>query len=569
LSVISFHLPKKSSGCNANALMATPTDVAIVHTDHEFEKPQPGQRRSPSPIPLNATVEDYTSEEETNLKDRKRKERLDLIKKDLNEPKDHQRKSTIRVSTLPKQVNVSWYDRPVSHSKSQASSNKRGSMFSQASTLVPHYPVVPPYPYPYEDLGPHNAYDSTSNRDRVYQYPVPNPDNVVASWDRLRHAVPSPKPSRSSGPPAPTDYEPSSLAVSKQSLSETQAHFKEAFANEGAKMSAKFEEFLQNFQQTLNQHSEEQRTMTASGRTSLAPTTSATEEETLTDLDLIKAMEERIQGLKRKNEEKLIEANQVLRYLAQRSKPEQRDDENESVSSHISGARVTYANVPMVYRYQTLEEDSTSEDAGETSVDSHNEDSIAGNSSGSSISSLAPRFRQIQPLSVATGRQDDRKADPESVDSDDDESISCTKSGDDLTVGREEPESSNARVEIIEDSEHGVVRSAVTIAELDMMGELISLRRDLQNLKRQTQTVGLFTFQSSSLTYTEQENNNNSWFGHAIRSSLVQFRKHFRQLPIPGRQRLEWTCVSSAILSSTLNLTVLGMRRSHVRRFAN
>ena len=545
--------------------MTTPTDVAIVRTGHEFEKPQSGQQNASSPIQLNATVEDYTTEEESDLIDRKRKEHLGLIEKDVNESKDHQRKSTFsRASTMPKRANVSWSDRPLAPVKSQASSTKRGSAHSQASTLVPQSPVVPPYPYPYS-FGTHNAYESASNRDP--DYPGSHSDNVVASyWGRSRHAVPFPKPSEPSGPPASTEHEPRSLSVSKKSLSETQADYKAAFANEGAKISAKFEEILQNFQQALNKHSEERRTITATERTSHVSTTSATEEESLTDLDLIKAMEGRIQGLKQKNEEKLIEANQVLRYLAQRFQPEQRNDDDESVSSHISGARVTYANVPMVYRYQTLEEDSTSEDADETSVDS-DEDSIAGNSSGSSISSLASRFRQTRLLPVATGRQDDRIAGQESEDSDDDESMSSTKSEEKSTVGIEEPESSNARVPVNVGSEHGIVRSAVTIAERDMMGELIALRRDLHNLKRQT--VGLFLIITSSLAYTKQENDNKSWFGHAMRTSFVQLKKHFRQLPSPGKQRLEWACVSSAVLYSTSDLTVLGMWRSHVCRSAN
>lgn len=261
-----FQPTRGSPDCNASALMATPTDVAIVHTHHEFEKPQSGQRSATSPKPLNATVEEYTSEEEKYPKDRKNKERLDLVLKNDNKRKDHQRKSTIKVSTIPKQANVSWYDRNLPQSKSQTSSNERGSMFSQASTVVP--PVVPSYPYPYlhEDAGTYNAYDATSNRDKVY--PVSHLDNVVTSWDRLRHAVPSPRPSRPSGPSVSTANEPSSLTVSKQSPLETQVQYTEAFANEGAKMSAKFEELLQNFQQALNQHSEEQRMITSSERTS-------------------------------------------------------------------------------------------------------------------------------------------------------------------------------------------------------------------------------------------------------------------------------------------------------------
>ena len=104
--------------------MALPTDTAIIPIDHELAKPGPGQPNATSPMPLQVTVEDYFSGEEAHSGSR-----MNATKKDVNETKEQQRKSTIRVTTLPKQANVSWFDEPVS-------SHENRSRISQATTAV-------------------------------------------------------------------------------------------------------------------------------------------------------------------------------------------------------------------------------------------------------------------------------------------------------------------------------------------------------------------------------------------------------------------------------------------------
>jgi hypothetical protein len=323
-------------------------------------------------------------------------------------------------------------------------------------------------------------------------------------------------------------------------------------------MSEKLEELLQKYEQALKQHSEVQQNVTAVEQIEPPPVTTVQKEGPLTDMDLIQLMGERMLDLKRKNEEKLLEANQVLKYLGQNSYPEQQNDNGESSSSHIQGARSTYARIPTVYQFRTLKEGPNHEDADGTSVDS-DRDSIAGNSSCSSISSLAPISRQVQPLPAIADRQHDRRTDLDSIDFDDGESISSTEPEDKSTVSRAEPATSNSRATegiVNETSEQGVVKSAAMLAtELDIMGELIALRRDLSILKRQT--VCLLLLQCSSPTYIGQVQGNKAWLISITRPFVAHIRKYFRQIPRPGTQRLEWTCVSRRILLSSSGLTAL------------
>ena len=267
-------------------------------------------------------------------------------------------------------------------------------------------------------------------------------------------------------------------------------------------MPEKLEALLQKFQQAFEQRGEAQQKITAVEQIEPPPATTVRNEEPLTDMDLIQLMGERMLDLKRKNEEKLIEANQVLKYLGQNSYPEQRHGNDQSGPSHIQGTRSTYSRIPAVYQFRTYEEESNHEDADGTSVNT-DQDSIAGNSSGSSILSLAPISRQVQFLPAIAGPQRDRRAESVSVDFDDDESISSTEPEEKSMVSRAGPEMSIPRVTegtVNENPGQGVVKSAEVLAtELDMMGELIALRRDLSVLKRQM--VRLLLSRSLSLTY--------------------------------------------------------------------
>jgi hypothetical protein len=646
--------------------MALPTDTAIVPIDHELEKLRPRQLSATSPMPLNVTVEDYFSDEEAVSENRQQHERLSAAKKSFNETTEHQPpKSTIRVSTLPKQANVSWFDEPVSQ-KSQTSGESRRSRISQATTAVPpspdgylnqSYPSVPvprvrtsrpsqvrwvdddhystsesaenenryhrreprritnnlppgptpyaqslnkapqtfnytqemqhprssryfepqnmypahsrylghdtplalyqpwPYPYPYEHPGTHETYGSAFRDDRIY--PGSYINREPTPWDHGKHLLPPPRPLQPPIKPR-TQNESNNLIVPRLIPAGSDAQHKETDTKEGTRMSEKLEELLQKYEQALKQHSEVQQNVTAVEQIEPPPVTTVQKEGPLTDMDLIQLMGERMLDLKRKNEEKLLEANQVLKYLGQNSYPEQQNDNGESSSSHIQGARSTYARIPTVYQFRTLKEGPNHEDADGTSVDS-DRDSIAGNSSGSSISSLAPISRQVQPLPAIADRQHDRRTDLDSIDFDDGESISSTEPEDKSTVSRAEPAISNSRATegiVNETSEQGVVKSAAMLAtELDIMGELIALRRDLSILKRQT--VCLLLLQCSSPTYIGQVQGNKAWLISITRPFVAHIRKYFRQIPRPGTQRLEWTCVSRRILLSSSGLTAL------------
>lgn len=687
-------------------LMVLPTDTAIVPIDHELAKPRPGQPNATSPMPLQATVEDYFSGEEADSGSR-----MNAIKKDINENMEQQRKSPIRVSTLPKQANVSWFD------KSAPSDESRRSRISQATTAVPPSPeplnrpplrnyrmidpkdihldqsnsqpissrpsrrenersrisqattAVPPspdiyleprdqmrpnnrtarpnqvrwvdddysttsesaedeneyhrreprrstnnlppgptpytqpinkapqsfnymqemqypglaryfepqnmypahstypgygappamyqsWPYPsqYDHPEPHEAYRSAFRDDQMYLGLHNNREPTP--WNHGRHLLP---PSRPLPPPTKpaTQIESNDLAVTRPIPAEPDARKKEPDTKEGARMPEKLEALLRKYQQAFEQRGEAQRKITAVEQIEPPPATTVKNEEPLTDMDLIQLMGERMLDLKRKNEEKLIEANQVLKYLGQNSYPEQRRDNDPSSPSQAQDARSTYVRIPTVYQFRTYEEESNHEDADGSSVNT-DQDSIAGNSSGSSISSLAPISRQVQFSPAIAGPQRDRRAESVSVDFDDDESISSTEPEEKSTVSRAELEMSNLRVTggtVYKSSGQGVVKSAEVLAtELDMMGELIALRRDLSVLKRQM--VRLLLSRCFSLTYIKQVQGDQTWVTSIARPFLAHFRRYFRKMPRPGTQRLEWTCVSRCILFSSSGLTI-------------
>ena len=95
----------------------------------------------------------------------------------------------------------------------------------------------------------------------------------------------------------------------------------------------------------------------------------------------------------------------------------------------------------------------------------------------------------MQFLPTIADSQRDRRAESVSVDFDDDESISSTEPDEKSMASRAEPEMSNPRVTegtVNKSSGQGVVKFAEMQAiELDIMGELIALRRELSVLKRQ------------------------------------------------------------------------------------
>ena len=632
-------------------LMALPTDTAIVPIDHELAKPRPGQPNATSLMPLQATVEDYFSGEEADSGSR-----MNAIKKDINENMEQQRKSPIRVSTLPKQANVSWFDKSAPSDESRRSrisqattavppspepldrpplrnyrmidpkdihldqsnsqpissrpsrrENER-SRISQATTAVPPspdiyleptdqrrpnvrtarpnqvrwvdddysttsesaedeneyhrreprrgtnnlppgltpytqpvnkapqsfnytqemqypgltqyfdpqntYPAHPryleygappamyqswPYPYPYEHPGIHETYESAFRHNQIY--PGPYNNRLPTPWNYDRHSLPPPRPLQPPIKPA-TQNESNDLAVTRLIPARNDAQQKESDIKESSRTSEKLEDLLEKYQQAFKPQNEVQQKTTAVKQIESPSSTIAHKEGPLPDLDLVQLMGERMLDLKRKNEEKLLEANQVLKYLGQNSYPEQRRDNDPSSPSQVQDARSTYVRIPTVYQFRTFEDEPDREDADGTSVTT-DQDSIAGNSSGSSILSLAPISRQVQFSPAIAGPQRDRRAESVSVDFDDDESISSTETDEKSMASRAEPEMSNPRVAegtVNENSGQGVVKSAEVLAtELDMMGELIALRRDLSVLKRQM--VRLLLSRCFSLTY--------------------------------------------------------------------
>ena len=637
--------------------MASPMDTAIVPIDHELAKPRPGQPSVTSLMPLNVTVEDYTSDDESVPGSR-----MNATKKDVNETKEHQPpKTTIRGSTLPKQANVSWSDKSA---PSRRESER--SRISQATTAVPPspdvyrystdparpnvrtarpnqvrwvdddysttsesaedetgyhrreprrstnnlppgptpytqpinkapksfnytqemqypgltryfepqntYPAHPryleygappamyqswPYPYPYEHPGFHETYGSAFRHNQIYSGPYNN--RLPTPWNYDRHSLPPPRPLQPPIKPA-TQNESNDLAVTRLIPARNDAQHKESDVKDGSRTSEKLEDLLEKYQQAFKQQNEAQQKITAVKQIESPSSTTAHKDGPLTDLDLIQLMGERMLDLKRKNEEKLLEANQVLKYLGQNSYPEQRNDNDPSNPSQIQGARSTYVRIPTVNQFRTYEEESNHEDADGSSVNT-DQDSIAGNSSGSSILSLAPISRQVQFLPAIAGPQRDRRGESVSVDFDDDESISSTEPEDKSMVSRAEPESGNFRAAegaVNANSGQGVVKSAEVLAtELDMMGELIALRRDLSVLKRQmVRLVRLLLSRCFSLTDIKQVQGDQNWVTSIARPFLAHFRRYFRKLPRPGTQRLEWTCVSRRILFSSSGLTV-------------
>ncbi|KAH6638021.1 hypothetical protein C7974DRAFT_374626 [Boeremia exigua] len=238
----------------------------------------------------------------------------------------------------------------------------------------------------------------------------------------------------------------------------------------------------------------------------------------LTDLELIKLMERRMQLLKQKNEEKLLEANQVLDYLKRGSqramlKPDDKIEPPADVA----------VNVPNVHDFRTPE-DETDYDHDSEDSSSSDGDSVAGNSSGSSISSLGQKTRQISSPGHAAESRLGARTDRHSVESTIDETLSSSDSDQESTSGSGR---SSDGPDITEPIHSGGPRSTLvehapkTQANNDMMDEVITLRRDLSILKRQM---------------TRQ---NKNWFGHSV---VTRWRKYFSKAPRPGTQRLEWIC---------------------------
>ncbi|KAF3001373.1 hypothetical protein E8E13_006616 [Curvularia kusanoi] len=278
----------------------------------------------------------------------------------------------------------------------------------------------------------------------------------------------------------------------------------ESYDREEAEASAKLEGVLQKISQVLDQHSE------ANSETkAVSPLNTAQKETTLTDLDLVKILGGQMLELKRKNEEKLMEANEVLKYLRPTVEQNQRGDQVESESIRPDRAQHSY--------------ESLSETSNEIE-----QDSIAGNSSGSSVSSVAPEARRVRYSPEVGDHQFDRRMKPDTIDSEDDVTTTSTESDDETTVRRAKTESSNSEVGqrgIVTTSGHETTQSAAIVkTQLEMMGELIALRREISTLQQQTIKV------------------EKPWFMQATSTLRAKLGIHFRPVPQPGTQRLEWTC---------------------------
>ncbi|KAJ4990180.1 hypothetical protein SVAN01_04271 [Stagonosporopsis vannaccii] len=297
----------------------------------------------------------------------------------------------------------------------------------------------------------------------------------------------------------------------------------------------KFQDLMLSLQQTLNKYNAASRKAESEilARSSsamsldLPPAIDLHTQTSMTDLDLIKLMEERMQALKRKNEEKLIEANQVLAYFDRRSDNNRQKLDHDTGSNEPGDMETGKTEVPNVHMFRTPEDETDYDDDSENS-ESTGQDSMAGNSSGSSISSLEQRARQVNRSRKTIAIVRDRNEVREVADATEEESTDC----DDTDHGPMAPESEVsfdtpivAEEGLGSESVDASIQPTLDVqAEHNVMKEVVALRRDLSALQGQ-------------ITRRSQ-----SWLGNTLFTAVAKCRRHLRESPRPGTQRLEWTC---------------------------
>ncbi|KAF2626859.1 hypothetical protein BU25DRAFT_73993 [Macroventuria anomochaeta] len=236
-------------------------------------------------------------------------------------------------------------------------------------------------------------------------------------------------------------------------------------------------------------------------------------------------MDERMQTLKQKNEERLIEANQVLAYLERRSENIHQQPTVGAEPNRLANSADENAQVPIVYAFRTPDEESKvyDDESDDTDVDS-----IVGNSSGSSVSSLVSRAHRARLSRNKIEGRHGRRTGTGLVERVVDESVNRVYSGSESVIG-----GGGLSHNLPERTEHGndggpndepVNHTPEARTEHDMVGEVIALRRDLSILKRQI------------------VRKNKSWLGQTLCSTYARWKTQLREVPRPGTQRLEWTC---------------------------
>ncbi|KAJ8110407.1 hypothetical protein OPT61_g6744 [Boeremia exigua] len=247
----------------------------------------------------------------------------------------------------------------------------------------------------------------------------------------------------------------------------------------------------------------------------------------LTDLDLIKLMEQRMQTLKQKNEAKLIEANQVLTYLRQSSERGQQSSDRSIEPVRLRRENDADLRMPNVHDFRTPEDETDYSDDTEDS-DVTDGDSIAGNSSGSSISFSRQRTRHADVSQETVESQLDESSETESLTTTTDGSTSSVVSVHNSKASESESfRSMPGTTEHVQDGGVGkaLAKPASEIQlQNEMMGEVVALRRDLSILKKQ------------------MTSKNKTWLGKTFISAFFQCKRYFREAPRPGTQRLEWIC---------------------------
>lgn len=274
------------------------------------------------------------------------------------------------------------------------------------------------------------------------------------------------------------------------------ANHERKHAGDEAERTERYQNLMRNLQQTLDMYkstranSEDE--VSPEHIPALSPGSSlaidSQTQRSMTDLDLIKLMEERMQALKRKNEEKLIEANQVLAYLDRGSNKARQKLDNDIMFKQPGSVNNATTEVPNVHIFRTPEDETDHDDDSED-LESTDQDSMAGNSSGSSLLSLEKRGRQMDPSRTTTGIA--RNRDVSRDDAKTTEEVSTHNNDTDHGSIASESEASLEAPAMTEGGDSSELRNAPTQPtadnqiEHDVVEELIALRRDLSVLKRQ------------------------------------------------------------------------------------